>query len=167
MLSEGWSCSAPASAMFLGEDIWIYPGQHTGETARFSGGSITSFACKLLNIQVEYLVNFEISRQSKALCKLHLSSLESVNCFSSLLQIHLDVSFKPGGLRALCAAHMNLEFSKSRFVRVPKMCAKPEIYWLSYGYHLPQKPVSRADWRYVYLWKGLEFRLRLWERELI
>lgn len=47
------------------------------------------------------------------------------------------------------------------------MCAKPEIYWLSYGYHLPPKPVSRADWRCVYLWKGLEFTLRWWERELI
>lgn len=47
------------------------------------------------------------------------------------------------------------------------MCAKPEIYWLSYGYHLPPKPVSRADWRCVCLWKGLEFTLRWWERELI
>ncbi|RLV93460.1 hypothetical protein DV515_00013440 [Chloebia gouldiae] len=49
-----------------------------------------------------------------------------------ILTIHLGVSSKPGGLKALCTAHANLEFSvefsKSRFVRVPETCAKPEIY---------------------------------------
>lgn len=50
---------------------------------------------------------------------------------------------------------------------MPEKCAKPEIYWLSCGYNLPQNPASHADWRRVYLWKGLEFRLRWCERELI
>jgi len=48
--------------------------------------------------------------------------------------IHLEVPAKPVpcGLKALCAARIDLEFSvkssKSGFMRVPKVCAKPEIY---------------------------------------
>lgn len=48
-------------------------------------------------------------------------------------------------------------------MRMPEMCAKPETYWLSCGYHVPQKPLSHVDCTCVYLWKGLELRLRRWE----
>lgn len=177
MLSEEWSSSAPACSMVLGENNLDFPWAVHGRSSQNLRRLSNRFCLQTLkhSSRTRYLVNFKYPDRVRHpvnfnSANFNLSSLEPVNCSSSLLQIHLGVSSKPGGLKALCAAHASLEFSvefsKSGFMT--EMCAKPEIYWLSYGYNLPHKPVSRADWKVYIFVEGIRVQTEMMrERELI